>query len=495
MQHPAKKAVRRRKNRIVLWTALAVCLVLAAAFVLMLPVIRAQFPSQKTQIVVDSQVQRVFQVTEASLLESLTVTPENGESYTLRMQGGRLMLEDGDGMLDINDTYADELLSVATNIVGQGVVVEDAAEVEEHLSDMGLETPRASAVIRHTDGGQSILELGANVPNTTYAYCRWSGSPAIYMCDAGVIDALTLTRRQLLPVEQPQIYAGLLDEMVVENAYDRCRLSFTDGAYGRLEEPFSYPLSRDAASRLGILAENFRLGMLEGAVTDENRAAYGFDEPLCVIELAQSAGVASEVAASGELETRLVDQQSLRFTIGRPEGEYFYTCEYEGKCYLVSRFLTESFLQLKRADLLSRNPADVGDLALKRIWIQTEAGEADLQITRSERVLPNNELETDAEGNVLYDTAVALNGGESTQELLDEVVSRLDALTVSADAPADWSPSGSPRWTMILETETGLVRTVEAWKMDLFTDVIAVDGVKLHCVHSEAIDVLTQGLF
>ena len=118
-----------------------------------------------------------------------------------------------------------------------------------------------------------------------------------------------------------------------------------------------------------------------------------------------------------------------------------------------------------------------------------------MQITRSERVLPNNELETDAEGNVLYDTAVALNGSESTQELLDEVVSRLDALTVSADAPADWSPSGSPRWTMILETETGLVRTVEAWKMDLFTDVIAVDGVMLHCVHSEAIDVLTQGLF
>ena len=352
-----------------------------------------------------------------------------------------------------------------------------------------------SALIRYADGTEYTLAIGADVPNTTYAYCRWSGSPAIYMCDAGVVDALTLTRQQLLPVEQPKIYAGLLDELVVENANDRCRLTFTDGAFGRLEEPFSYPLSADAASRLLTAVDNFRLGLPEGTVTDENRTAYGFDEPLCVLELRQSSGVMSEVNASGGLETRLVDGQSLRFTIGRAEGDYFYTCEYEGKCYLVSRFLTESFLNVRRADLLTTRPADVGDLALKRIQIRTQAGEADMQITRTERVLPNNELEMDANGNVVYDTAVTLNGRESTVELYDELVSRLDALVISSDVSPEWSAQGEPRWSIRLETETGLVRTVEAWRLDLFADVIAVDGVTLHCVYSEAIDVLTEGLF
>lgn len=494
MQHPPKKTVKRSRNRAV-WIILALCLLLAAAFVLILPKIQTAFPSPKTRITVDVQTQRIFHTTEAESLESLTVTPENGESYTLRMHGGVLMLESGGELLDINDAIAVELLSVATKIVGQGVVTEDASEVEEHLGDMGLIQPRASALIRYADGTEYTLAIGADVPNTTYAYCRWSGSPAIYMCDAGVVDALTLTRRQLLPVEQPKIYAGLLDELVVENANDRCRITFTDGAFGRLEEPFSYPLSADAASRLLTAVDNFRLGLPEGTVTDENRAAYGFDEPLCVLELRQSSGVMSEVNASGGLETRLVDGQSLRFTIGRAEGDYFYTCEYEGKCYLVSRFLTESFLNVRRADLLTTRPADVGDLALKRIQIRTQAGEADMQITRTERVLPNNELEMDANGNVVYDTAVTLNGRESTVELYDELVSRLDALVISSDVSPEWSAQGEPRWSIRLETETGLVRTVEAWRLDLFADVIAVDGVTLHCVYSEAIDVLTEGLF
>lgn len=494
MQHPPKKTLRRRSKRPVLWMAAAVCLLMALAFVLLLPKIRTLFPSEHRQMEIVTQTQRVFEVTEAERLESVTITPINGESYTLRMHEGVLMLQTQDGLADLNDVYAADILSAVTHIVGQGVVAEDAAEVEEHLKDMGLQPPLASALICYTDGTQTTLDVGSPVPNTTYSYCRWSGSNAIYMCDAGVVDALNLHRRHLLPVEQPQIYAGLLDEMVIENAYDRLKITFTDGTFGRMEEPFPYPLNQEAASRMLTAVDHFRLGTLEGVVTDENRAAYGFEEPLCVLELNQSSGVTSEVAASGELETRLVDQQSLRFTIGRAEGDYFYTCEYEGNCYLVSRFLTESFLQIKRADLLSRHPADVGDLPLKRVWIHTPEGTADLQITRIERVLPNNELELDAEGNVVYDTHVTLNGKPQNVELLYEAMSRLDALTASSDAPEGWSSEGETRWTIILETETGLVRVVEAWKLDLFADVIAVDGVALHCVDAEAIGVITEGL-
>jgi len=494
LQHPPKKTVRHRPKRSVLWISAAVCLLMALAFVLLLPRIRTLFPSEHRQMEIVTQTQRVFEVTEAERLESVTITPGSGESYTLRIHEDVLMLETQDGLADLNDIYAADILSAVTHIVGQGVVAEDAAEVAEHLTDMGLEPPLASAVIRYTDGTETTLEIGSPVPNTTYSYCRWSGSDAVYMCDAGVAEALNLTRRHLLPVEQPQIYAGLLDEIVIENAYDRLKITFTDGAFGRLEEPFPYPLNQEAADRLLTAVEHFRLGMLEGVITDENRAAYGFEEPLCVLELNQSSGVMSEIAASGELETRLVDQQSLRFIIGREEGEYFYTCEYEGKCYLVSRFLTESFLKIKRADLVSSHPLDVGDLPLKRVWMHTPDGTADLQITRTERVLPNNELELDAEGNVVYDTHVTLNGKPQNVELLYEVMSRLDALTASSGAPEAWSPEAEMRWTIILETETGLVRVIEAWKMDLFADIIAVDGVALHCVDAEAIRVITEGL-
>ena len=80
MQNPPKKKTKRRKSRVALWIALGLMLLLSAAFVLVLPQIRAAFPSPKTHIVVDVQTQRVFHTTEAENLESLTITPEKGES-------------------------------------------------------------------------------------------------------------------------------------------------------------------------------------------------------------------------------------------------------------------------------------------------------------------------------------------------------------------------------------------------------------------------------
>ena len=48
--------------------------------------------------------------------------------------------------------------------------------------------------------------------------------------------------------------------------------------------------------------------------------------------------------------------------------------------------------------------------------------------------------------------------------------------------------------SVVIRTETGLQRKVEAWKLDLFADVMVVDGVAMHCTYSEAVDVITEGL-
>ena len=493
MQHPPKKTIKTRKSRWIAPVILIVCLLLAAAFVLLLPKIRATYRPKTLQIFTQTTAQRTFAITPLEQLDSVTVTPPYGEGYTLRMQNGALWLEEEEGLTDINDAHAQELLNAVTQIVAQDVVTLDVAEVEEHLDDMGLLKPRATAVIRYTDGTETTLKIGDNVPNTTYAYCQWSGNGAVYMCDSGVVDALTLTKKSLYPVQQPVIYAGLLDEVTIENAADQCVFTFRDGAYGMLEQPFPYPLDAAASAQLLSVLDNFRLGTREAAMTEENRSLYGFDTPLCTITMNMSSGVTSEVDENGELITRMRQAQSLRFVIGRAEGEYFYTCEYEGECYLVSRFLVQHLIDLKRDEMLSHKPLDVGDLAVRRVSITAPAGTAELYATRTERVLPNNELEVDANGSVVYDTTVTLNRKAAAKELLDEVVSRLDAVTSFGSVPQDWTGS-EKRWSVMLETESGLVRTVEATRLDVFTDVIAVDGVALHCVDAETIDVIAEGL-
>ena len=200
MLHPPKKTRLPRRRRIAVWAALLAALCLTLALVLFLPRIRAMHPGKGTPVVVETVSQRVFEVTDPGRLERVTIHPGQGGSYTLAMHNGVLMLEENGELLDLNDAYAAEILSAVTQIVGQGVVAESWKEVEEQLGEMGLVQPRASAVMDYTDGSRSTLELGADVPNTTYAYCRWSGSEAVYLCDAGVADALTLSRSRLLPV-------------------------------------------------------------------------------------------------------------------------------------------------------------------------------------------------------------------------------------------------------------------------------------------------------
>ena len=125
--------------------------------------------------------------------------------------------------------------------------------------------------------------------------------------------------------------------------------------------------------------QNFRLGTRECAVTDENRAFYGFDQPLCTVRVEQAAGTFSGIDENGTLVTYTIPAQSLRFAIGRAEGEYFYTCEYEGECYFISRFLAEMLVNASAEAMASRNPADWGDLALTKVQMQTEKGTAELR--------------------------------------------------------------------------------------------------------------------
>lgn len=492
MQHPVKKKKIRRLRRRWLILAAAAGLAAAAALVWLLPSMQRTAPTTAAPVYESSF--RAFEITDAASVDSVTFSPPFGEPYTLRMQDGTLMLDSDGELQDLNDVYAENLLNAVTQIVAQAVVAENAAEVEAHLAEMGLDEPRASAVIRYTDGTQSTLELGGSVPNTTYSYCRWSGSPAIYMCDSGVADALNLTASRLLPITQPEMKSGLISEVQLENPHGSCTFLFDDAAYGRLVQPYAYPLGAEESSALLTALQNFRLGTRECAVTDENRAFYGLDQPLCTVRVEQAAGTFTGIDENGTLVTYTIPAQSLRFAIGRAEGEYFYTCEYEGECYFISRFLAEMLVNASAEAMASRNPADWGDLALTKVQMQTEKGTTELRAVYTERVLPNNELETDENGNVLYDVSVTLNGSASTEEQLDELLSRLVSMAVNGNAPADFQPEGEPRWSITLTAKSGLIRRLEGYRLDLFTDALAVDGQVLHTIDAEAIEIATAGI-
>ncbi|MEG2206542.1 MAG: DUF4340 domain-containing protein [Clostridia bacterium] len=495
MQHPPKVEPKRSKRpRRLIWMITALGLALAVAFVLLLPTIKQWFPPARYPIEEVPLTLRTLERSEREELQSLTVRHIAGDSYTLRVVGDQLQLEREGALVEVSELYADELWQAATEIIVQDTVAENAADVADYLSDMGLAPPQTVVTVQYRDGRSATIELGLGVPHTTYSYYRWSGAPGIYMCDIGISDAFSLKAERLLPVTQPVLEKTLIDELTLRrNGQSELSMTFTaDSAgliSGTMQAPWHYAMSTESAASMLSSLQNLRLGTLLGEATAENRTKYGFDDPLCVVELHQHAGSRNVINADGQLMAEPLDEIRLRFTLGRTEGDAFYTCEYEGACYLVSRFLISALAEASPSALITRRPADLGGAELSGIRVQTGNGMLDIAVSRTERVLPNNQLETDEAGNPVYDIAILCNGQSMNADAFNGLCQRLAAMTIAGDLPAEWSPNGAtPRWQIALTTVGGTTRTLAAYPLDAFSDAIAVDGVARHYLHVEALD-------
>jgi len=78
--------------------------------------------------------------------------------------------------------------------------------------------------------------------------------------------------------------------------------------------------------------------------------------------------------------------------------------------------------------------------------------------------------------------------------MLEELLDRLNSFTAEGDIPQGTVTEKEPRWRITLVTETGSVRVLEGFRLDAFSDAVAVDGTMRHYVYDEAIDVLMAGL-
>lgn len=495
-QSPKMKKVRRRMSkRGVALSILLPLLILAVAFVALLPAIKTWFPPAGTVAPVSVSYERTLLTSKRQEIATIQVRHADGTDYLLKYLDNALYLEDENGQQRINEAIGDTMLNVLATLQMQLVISEDPQEVQEHLEEMGLKPPAITVDVKFEDGRAFTLRFGKKVPGESGYYFRWSGDENVYMCDAGMYQSFEYSSKMLLPVEQPVISIGLIDTVGIRlRGKEAMAFQFvTDSAGqtgGKLVEPYAYPMSADATKSIITALSDFRLGTIQGKVTPENEADYGFDDPLAVLDIRTREGAFTEVDATGALQAQTIGEQVLRITLGRAESDYFYTCEYEGGCYLVSRFLVEALLKITPESVLTRYPADMGTAIVSGVKAQTGAGVLDFRATRTERVLPNNQLEMDAEGNTVYDVSVRLNESEISAEAFDGLLQRLSEMRVSGDIPSEFTVgTTAPRWQLTLTTLGGTTRVLKAYPLDTFTDALEVDGLIRHTIHVESLEI------
>ncbi len=496
MEHPEMKKPRARfSRRLVLWLTLA-AVALTAALVALLPTIQARLPGPNAAVIDTTPSHRTLYESGEETPSEIEISHRDGERYTLLCREDALYLEGENGEnTRINESYSSEILAAAASLGVEDVVCEDESELGSALADMGFDPPLLTAEVRYPDGRSVTVELGDSVPDTGYSYCRWSGDPGVYMCDSTLYDAFGMSANMLLAVEQPFFLSSLVERLTLTPLEGApLDMTFAENGAGTLRAPYAYPMDAGTASSLLSAVQNFRLGVKLEAVTEENQAMYGFDAPSAVVEIYQRAGVESKIDADGTLRTYQTEPSVTTVTIGSPDGEYFYYCEYGDTCYRVSGFLCAAFLAATADSVVSRAPADMGGEELTAITVQAGGGVMDMRVTRTERVLENNQLETDEYGNVIYDVSVTVNGEPSTQETYDALVDRLARMTVSGDRPAG-ELTGTPNWQITLTTVSGETRVIAGYPMDAFSDAIAVGGVAKHYINGDALQIALGELY
>jgi hypothetical protein len=251
--------------------------------------------------------------------------------------------------------------------------------------------------------------------------------------------------------------------------------------------PVRYPMDGAAAAALYTSLENFRLGTLLGDAASQAEAL-GFDAPACILDIHQQEGRYTRINDAGELVVETSPAMQLRFVFGRAEGEYFYTCAYEGQAYLVSRFLVESMVNAAPETLRTSHPAELGGWPA-RIGVETGSGSLTVEIRQELRMQENGEPELNEDEEWIYDTIATLNGEALPAAKAETLVQRLRSLSFSGSLPAGWTAEGlSPRWKMTLIGQDGDSRTLTAYRLDAFSDAVAVDGVALHYFYVEALE-------
>ena len=494
MQRPRK--VERKagvRRTLPLWAYLTVALGLAVIFAVALPEIRFLFPGRSAVKPVKQSTFQVLETIETSSLESITVIHRDEESYTLLYQSERLFLKrEGGTPALINEAYVQEIVGAATGIAVEDTIAKDVDEVRPYLKDMGLEPSEITVRVLSNDGREDVLLLGRLVPESTCYYYRWSGDSGVYMCDSGIYEAFALTPQMLLPVEQPLLQPSLVDRCVIalrDREPIEILFSMDQGGHvsGTLQEPFVYPLGEEQGKALLMAAAHFRLGPKQEDMPGE-MSPYK-DSPLAIIHIHQRAGIYTDVDENGALTAQEALEQTLTFTLTEKVNDYFYVCEYGDQRYHVSGFLLAAFLNATPEGLITRHPADMGEHeTMTSIQIQVEGRVLDFRSAKMERVLPNNELALDEDGNILYDVQALLNGEVISSEAFDTLARSLAAMEVLGPVEEEnIVGSGTPRWQMTLVTEDGATRTLAAYPISTFYDAIAVDGTIRHELQADSL--------
>jgi len=416
-----------------------------------------------------------------STISALTVWPSVGESYRL------LQTEDGihlDGRPDhpLKEQTVRNLFYTSAHIqADEKLPARHGADADGY----GLDTPLCRVRVELQDGSGYDILIGGQAPTSQTRYYLKVGDQ-LCTVTGDVTDALNVPFTSLHPVTQPAISGEFIDRITLTGdvTFDAVR----EGDYWTLREPWRYPLDQSAMEGLLSALDKARFASWIGDASEELLEQTGLSAPRRTLTLCFAPTTLTVPDESGETHVFDLPESTIEIAMGNAfsaTADYYLT----GGEVLTGTMLSFSFLRSFDPErYLAAYPMDIRSNDLSRVTVTAKGRSSTLSVRYVERVLPNNELETDEYGNVLYDMQIKNSeGAVIDSSAFAGWYEQLMGFSTAQRLKEPFIPREGDEPSLVIEVSgaDGLTRSLAFYPYDALRDRLAVSGVALYLCDSD----------
>lgn len=444
---PVNKRYKPHKNIPVLALILfAIALVSGALFVFppSTPTLPPALSPQKEAIVLLHKTLDSF--------SSFTVYPKSGIQYTILKQGGHfLVLNKPD--YPLNQELVERMVQNLVHLQAEatlGSIQKDQID----LSSLGLQEKAIQVDFQLLDGTRHSLQIGdpiAAEPPMNYA--RFDNGDSIYGLVTSYRELFEMDLNLLHSVPAINFTPELLDKITLFGQ-ENFSLEKQDDQW-LLKLPSEYPSNPLAIGELLKKLKDLRLSNYIGDSKSLNLQDYGLESPKSSVLFSLAPSIISQYDENNKLlKETPVDAQTLRLSFGNAIDRIGYYCLYAGSVYQITADAASNLVNSKAQNFFALSPFERPIQKLKSLSIQpVNQKKRSYALSLYERVLPNNHLETDSNGNILYDMDVTKDGFPFDRDSFVKAYLKLMNISQAGLLPKNYQVHGDP--LIVIETDDG----------------------------------------
>jgi hypothetical protein len=206
-------------------------------------------------------------------IESVTLINEDGTFVIVKKDQDWVLSSPADIRYD--SSKLSSIVINASTIVADKVVEENAAD----LSIYGLDKP-AKAVVKTTDGAETVIEIGNLTPTRGGNYVKLAGSNKVYVISNFIGDMLTSGKNDIRKNLMFDFTADLIDSVAMSRKGESLFSATVeeDGVSWTMKSPISGSVNESAVNpMLEALASTYVVDFVEDDPKD--LSLYGLDKP------------------------------------------------------------------------------------------------------------------------------------------------------------------------------------------------------------------------